>query len=265
MRGLTKWAIAIAIAGLVAGKALPCAAAADSDAAVERLSPDQIESRRDVLLRQMLASPNDLDIAFEYATLSSQIGDFEAAISTLERLLIYAPNTPRLQLELGILYYRLGAYDVARSYFEQALSNPSLPPSIAEQVRLYLQQLALGADPPPFSASVFSAIRWESNANSGPGTQSVTLNGIDFTIDEQSSGRPGWSVLNVGTMHYSYDLKRQGDRIEFDALAYSTAYFESDLQDIDTDFFEVTLGPSFNMKRWSLDKTRAFVYAIGDA
>ena len=80
------------------------------------------------------------------------------------------------------------------------------------------QQLALAADPPAFSASIFSAIRWESNANSGPGTQSVTLNGIDFTLDQQSVGREGWSALNIGTMHYGCDLKRQGDRIEFDAL-----------------------------------------------
>ena len=65
-------------------------------------------------------------------------------------------------------------------------------------------------------------------------------------------------------MHYGWDLKNQGDRIEFDALAYSTAYFESELQDIDLLFFEATVGPSFNMKRWGWDKTRAYVYAIGD-
>jgi Flp pilus assembly protein TadD len=50
----------------------------------------------------MIARPNDLDLAFEYATLSSQAGDYEGAISTLERMLVYAPNTPRLQLELGV-------------------------------------------------------------------------------------------------------------------------------------------------------------------
>jgi hypothetical protein len=163
-----------------------------------------------------------------------------------------------------VLYYRLGAYDVARSYFEQALANPAVPPSVAAQVRLYLQQLAIAADPPSFSATIFSAIRWESNANAGPGTQSVTLNGIDFTLDQQSVGREGWSALNIGTMHYSHDLKRQGDRIEFDALAYSTAYFESELQDIDLLFLEATLGPSFNLKRWGMDKTRGYIYAIGD-
>ena len=263
MLGLMKWAIAIAVAGLIMGEPT-LGYAGDTTVAVKRLGPPEVEARRDALLRQMLARPSDLDLAFEYATLSSQVGDYEGAVSTLERMLIYAPNTPRLQLELGVLYYRLGAYEVARSYFEQALANPSIPPSVAAQVRLYLQQLALAADPPSFSASIFSAIRWESNANAGPGTQSVTLNGIDFTLDQQSVGRAGWSALNIATLHYSYDLKRQGDRIEFDALYYSTAYFDKELNDIDLDFLEVTLGPSFNMKRWGLDKTRAFVYAIGD-
>ena len=65
-------------------------------------------------------------------------------------------------------------------------------------------------------------------------------------------------------MHYGWDLKRQGDRIEFDALYCGTAYFDKDLNDIDLDFVELTLGPSFNMKRWNLDKTRTYLYAIGD-
>jgi hypothetical protein len=262
MTGWTRWAIALAIAALVASAATT-SFAATSTTATQWLTPEETAARRDALLKQMIARPNDLDLAFEYANLSSQAGDYEGAISTLERMLIYAPNTPRLQLELGVLYYRIGAYDVARNYFGQALANPNLPPDVAQQIKLYLQQLSLTADPPPFSATIFSAIRWESNANFGPGTQSVTLNGIDFTLDQQSVGREGWSALNIGTLHYSFNLK-QGDKIDFDALAYSTAYFESALQDIDLDFFEFTLGPNFNMKRWGVDNSRLFVYAIGD-
>jgi tetratricopeptide (TPR) repeat protein len=263
MLGWTKWAIALAVAGFAMCGASPVRAG-DSAVAVQRLGPPEIEARREALLRQMLANPSDLDVAFEYANLSSKVGDYEGAISALERMLIYAPNTPRLQLELGVLYYRLGAYDVARVYFEQALANPSVPPNVANQIRLYLQQLALAADPPAFSATIFSAIRWESNANSGPATQSVTLNGFNFTLDQNTVGKAGWSALNIGTLHYGFDLKNQGDRIELDALAYSTAYFDSSLNDIDLDFFELTVGPSFNMKRWGWDKTRAYVYAIGD-
>ncbi len=253
MTGWMRWAIALAVAAFVASATAPSFAA----------NSGTVDAQRDALLKQMIARPNDLDLAFEYAKLSSEAGDYEGAISTLERMLIYAPNTPRLQLELGVLYYRIGAYEVARSYFAQALSNPKVPPEIVQQIQLYLSQLALTADPPPFSATIFSAIRWESNANSGPGTQSVTLNGIDFTIDAQSVGKAGWSALNIGTLHYNWNLK-QGDRIELDALAYSTAYFENQLQDVSLDFFEATLGPSFNMKRWGADNSRAYIYAIGD-
>ncbi|HET9573336.1 MAG TPA: tetratricopeptide repeat protein [Methyloceanibacter sp.] len=263
MTGWIKWAIALAIVAIVASATTPSFAQGTSSVAMQRLGPPDVEAQRESLLKQMIARPNDLDLAFEYATLSSQVGDYEGAISTLERMLIYAPNTPRLQLELGVLYYRIGAYEVARSYFAQALANPKIPPDIANQIKLYLQQLALTADPPPFSATIFSAIRWESNANAGPGTQSVTLNGIDFTIDQQSVGKPGWSALNIGTLHYNWNLK-QGDRLELDALAYSTAYFENQLQDVSLDFFEMTLGPSFNLKRFSLDNSRGYIYAIGD-
>ncbi|MEZ5828803.1 MAG: tetratricopeptide repeat protein, partial [Hyphomicrobiales bacterium] len=252
MRVLANWAIAIAIAGLVVCGAAPVIAAEGGT-----------DARREALLREMLARPNDLDLAFEYAQLSADAGDYEGAISTLERVLIYAPNTPRIQLELGILYYRLGATDVAQSYFQQVYANPNVPPDVRNKVRLYMDQIALASDPPPFSATIFSAIRYETNANFGPGTNSVTLNGIDFTLDDQSVGRPGWSALNIGTLHYGYDLK-QGDRIEFDFLAYSTAYFEDELNDIDLDFFELTLGPSFNLKRIGWDATRFYIYAIGD-
>jgi hypothetical protein len=210
----------------------------------------------------MLQDPSNLDVAFEYASLSSQVGDYEAAISTLERMLIFAPNTPRLQLELGILYYKLGSYEVARSYFAQVVANPSVPAEIAAKVRLYLQQLAIEAEPPAFAGSIFSGIRWESNANSAPATQNVTLNGLDFTLDSQSVAAPDWSAVNIGTLHYGYDLKNQGDRIEFDFLTYNATYF--DLTDINLNFFEATLGPSFNLKRIGIDKSRFYVYGIGD-
>jgi tetratricopeptide (TPR) repeat protein len=237
--------------------ALPILSVPDANAAA-----NDVEARRQVLLQQMLGDPSNLDVAFEYASLSSQVGDYEAAISTLERMLIFAPNTPRLELELGILYYKLGSYEVARSYFAQVVANPSVPPEIAAKVRLYLQQLAIEAVPPAFAASIFSGIRWESNANSAPATQNITLDGLDFTLDSQSVAAPDWSAVNIGTLHYGYDLKNQGDTIEFDFLTYNANYF--DLTDINLNFFEATLGPSFNLRRVGIDKSKLFVYGIGD-
>ena len=63
--------------------------------------------------------------------------------------------------------------------------------------------------------------------------------------------------MNIGTLHYGYDLKNQGDRIEFDFLTYNASYF--DLTDINLNFFEATLGPSFNLKRVGIEKSRFYV------
>ena len=49
---------------------------------------DEAIAKRKVLFERMLARPDDLDTAFAYATLSIQLGDIEAAISTLERMLV---------------------------------------------------------------------------------------------------------------------------------------------------------------------------------
>ena len=217
MRDLANLVTALAVAAVfVVGASAP-GHATDSSTAVQRSSADQVEARRQAILQQMMANPGDLDLALQYAELSSQVGDYEGAISTLERMLIYAPNTPRLQLELGILYYKIGSYDMARSYFATVLANPNVPPSIASQVRVYIQQVAVEAEPPPFSGSWYTGIRWQSDANSAPANTTVTLNGIDFTLDDTAVAASDWSVLNIGTLHYSYDLKNQGDRIEFDA------------------------------------------------
>ena len=262
MRDVANLATALAVAAVLVVGATAPAHATDSSSTAQPLSADQLDARRQAILKQMMANPGDLDLAFQYAELSAQAGDYEGAISTLERMLIYAPNTPRLQLELGILYYKIGSYDVAQSYFATVLANPNVPPSIASQVRVYIQQVAVEAEPPPFSGTLYTGIRWESDANSAPANQSVTLNGIDFTLDDTAIAAPDWSALSVGTLHYSYDLKNQGDRLEFDVLGYNASYFN--LTDIDLTFAEATLGPSFNMKRWGMDKSRLFLYGIGD-
>ncbi len=139
MTGWIRWAIALAVAAFVASAITP-SFAGELSVAMQRLGPPDVEARRETLLNEMLARPNDLDLAFEYAKLSSDVGDYEGAISTLERMLIYAPNTPRIQLELGILYSKIGAYEVARCYFAQALANPKVPPEIANQIKLYLSE-----------------------------------------------------------------------------------------------------------------------------
>ena len=76
------------------------------------------------MFKHLLAKPNDLDAAFRFSEIETKLGDYEAAIGALERMLFYNPNLPRVKLELGLLYFKLHSYEMAKSYFNAAIASP---------------------------------------------------------------------------------------------------------------------------------------------
>src|SRR5436305_13366438 len=84
-------------------------------------------AEQDQLFQRMLREPGNLDVAFAYAAVSAKLGDNEAAATALERMLLFNPNLPRIDLELGALYFRMGSFDLARDYFNKALAANAPP------------------------------------------------------------------------------------------------------------------------------------------
>lgn len=58
----------------------------------------------DRLFEEMMKQPGDLDLMFAFAGAAAARGDYNAAIGTYERMLLLAPDLPRVRLELGALY-----------------------------------------------------------------------------------------------------------------------------------------------------------------
>ena len=222
--------------------------------------PAALAARQAALLEAMLATPDDLDTAFEYAMVSSLLGDYEAAIATLERMLIYAPGLPRVQLELGALYFRLGATETARYYFQETLKAPDVPPEVEARVQAYLVALKKSEDPASIRAAVVTGVRYQTNANAAPGSRRVDLNGGTFVLDDTATGTADTNAFLAGRVKGTYDLGTQGDLIETEFLFYGARY--ADIVRLDTALAELTLGPSFNLERFDLDDTRLGLYAI---
>ncbi len=131
-------------------------------------SVEQLEERRQALFEKMLAAPANLDVAFEYAAVSVRLGDYEAAITALERMLLFAPGLARVRLELGVLYYRLESYDVARAYLERAVSGEDVPGEVRERVEAYLSEIEKRQSRHGFSGGLFAGVRYQTNANAAP-------------------------------------------------------------------------------------------------
>jgi hypothetical protein len=92
----------------------------------------------DLLFKRQLLKPDDLDAAFRYAELETELGDYEAAIGGLERILYYNPDLPGVRLQLGVLYFHLRSYEMARNCFDAVLNAPDVPPDIRTEVQTYV-------------------------------------------------------------------------------------------------------------------------------
>jgi hypothetical protein len=223
-------------------------------------SLEAIEAERKKLFTRMMAQPDDLDTAFQYAALSSQAGDLEGAVSTLERMLIYAPGLPRLQLELGVLYYRLGAYETARQYFDGAKSAGNVPPEVMAKVEEYLAAIDKRAAPTSLTGMVRTGIRYQSNANAGPGNSTVTLNGLPYTLDNLTVAGEDFNAFLTSSVRYRHELDEQGIAIEAGLSGYTAGYRDRD--SLNTGALEGFVGPTFDLARFGLDDRTLSVFLL---
>jgi hypothetical protein len=174
-------------------------------------------------------------------------------------MLIFAPGLPRLQLELGVLYYRLGAFETARTYFKSAIAGPQVPDEVRLKVEEYLSGIQTAEMDSRFSGQVRVGVRYQTNANRAPGLGTVLTSG-GLTIDPGSIGAADANAYAAGLFHFSHDLPSQGDSLEADLVTYASKQFER--EELDTVLAELTFGPALDMGRFGVDNAVLGIYGI---
>lgn len=200
----------------------------------------------DAAFQQTMEHPADLDVLFRFATVASKSGDLEGAISALERILLINPDLPRVRLELGVLYYRLGSYEVARTYLDGALKSPDLPPDVRERAGQFMAEITRQEKRSRFSGEVFFGWRYQSNANLGPATSNVLLFGQAANLNQQAIGTPDWGIVGSLQVRHVYDFGRQ-DRsaLETQFTAYANRQFS--VSQANVSLLDLTSGPRFQI------------------
>ena len=190
-----------------------------------------------------LRNPANLDATFAYADVSAQLGDYEAAVSALERMLLFNPNLPRVQLELGALYFRMGSYDLARNYFERAeAANP--PDDVKHRIDTYLAEISRLSAPQRFSGFAVFGIQYQSDANIA-GSSTIATPSFTINLLPQFVKQSDYFAFATGSALYSYDLGDQaGDTFEVGGTAYLNHY--GFIERLDLGLIEATAGPRFN-------------------
>ncbi len=209
----------------------------------QAVSPE-LEAEYDAAFQDMLQKPSDLDVLFKFATIASKTGDLEGAISALERMLLVDPDLPRVRLELGVLYYRLGSFEVARSYFEVTLKSASLTPDVKARAEQFLAESEKRLTRSRFTGEIFAGMRYQSNANLGPPTSSVRLFGQTANLNQAALGTADWGAVTSGFLRHIYDLGQNNPaQLETQLSGYLNRQFQ--IQAANVSIVDLTSGPRF--------------------
>ena len=212
------------------------------------------------LFKRMFANPTDLEVTFRFAEMATQLGDYEAAIGALERMLFFNPDLPRVKLELGVLYFKLGSYTMARSYFESAVKGDNVPAEVRAKVDAFLAEIDSRLSPNKFALYGHAGFRHQTNANAGPDGLLVRVVGQDAVLNSQFAKTPDWNAFGQTEIDYAYDLGDQrGDTIEAIFVGYYADQFK--LHQFDLGVAELQAGPRMPIGPAASLK----IYGIGNA
>ena len=239
-RGMRHFLICLGLACLAPAVALPAAAA--EDPATQKRNFDQ-------LFQQMFDDPTDLDATFAFAKQATQRGDYEAAIGALERMLFFNPNLPRVRVELGALYFRIGSYEMARTYFKDALTKDT-PDSVRIEVKKYLDEIDRRVATTRTGLNILAGVRYQSNANAGPDGLDVRAFGQDATLDSQYAGQPDFNWFGQFTAFLEHDVGDQA-RSTFEVLLNGYYSRQFKLTQFDLGLMELQIGPRRNFENGS--------------
>ncbi|MEM7522730.1 MAG: hypothetical protein AAF360_03030, partial [Pseudomonadota bacterium] len=237
-----RWAISV-IALICAAFASPGAEAQDDDdasrSALRQLQAEQFEA--------LFEDPDNLDLMFTYALTSIRLKDYEAAISTFDRMLIFNPNQPRVEVELAAAYFRIGSYPVAKFYFQSALENESTPDALKPRINEFLAAIDQRTQKSYFTGSVGLSAVGTTNANNGPNGREVEFFGIvtELSGDDVTGQTDIGAAISAQVTHF-YDLgQTDGDRWRTDGALYGVRY--SSTEDGATDVIVLRTGPEISL------------------
>lgn len=236
----------IAASAVIAGPEL---AVAQPGAAVAVGQEAGSRARVEELVRRSRENPTDLDTLYELAAAAIAAQDLETAIGALERLLIFNPALPRVRLELGVLYFRLGSYDIARLQLERAIEGADVPETVREQVARYLDAIEERTATHVISGEILLAGRYQTNPRTVSDPTNVQVGGLLFETDDEKQADA--SLVALATVTHVRRFATQWD----DALVTRVQLYAErfrELSSLSSTVAELESGPSLALARFDL-------------
>ena len=174
-----------------------------------------VEQQKEEVFKKLFKDPTNLSLLFKYANLSIMVGDLEGAIGVFEQMLIYDSKLPRIRLELGVLYFRLGAYALANNYLKSVKEfNP--PPEVEARVDQFLEAIVSAEEPYQWQHNLSIGFKRTTNGNSGINADFIEIGDFLLEVDQESKRQSDRSSLYNYSLSVDQDLNHpRGDNIQY--------------------------------------------------
>jgi hypothetical protein len=164
---------------------------------------------------------------------------------------------PRVKLELGVLYYRIGGFKIARGYFDQAIATPGAPPDVQQRVAEFINNIDQRLSPHKYGGFIHAGWRHQSNASAGPNDLTVQAAGSPATLNSKFAAAPDWNKFVTGGAFYTYEYS---DTLWLEANFIGYYAKQDHFRQFDLGIAEFQAGPRFAVP---LIGGSMKVYAIG--
>src|SRR5262245_45117838 len=208
----------------------------------------ELMSEYDNAFAAMMGDLANPELSFQFVKLAIEVWDLRGAIAALERILLINPGLANIQLELGVLYLRVGNAELAQDYLRKAIRAPGIPDAVRSRAERFLLLAEAGVTRHLFTSTLYLGGRYDSDANAAPASRNVLAGGQPALLEERNTGRDDYSLVGVGNFRYLYVLADQArTEIETNFFFVSQRYARS--HEIDLGSINWDVGPRFYLGR----------------
>lgn len=210
------------------------------------------------------ADPGNPALLAAFANEASRIGNYEAAIGALEAILIQNPGLNQVRVELGVMYYRVGAFEVSRYHLRRALESGTLSPAAASRAQSFLETDEDRLDGTSISGYLSAGLRYDSNPTFASDNDVILA--FDEFVGTFNAFNPrsvdsDYAAFAQGAILWREDLGNQyGESWDTRALAYWRWQFDE--SEVNIGYNRLSTGPRLAVLPGTLDNAWFHPYAL---
>lgn len=177
--------------------------------------------------REVLKTPGDQEAGLRYARLLIAAGNYEGGVAALERQLLSRDPHPSIHVELGVLYYRLGSYQMSESLLRQALSDTRLPDDQRAMAETLLRDVGARNLPSQLSGTIMFGMRRQTNPSARSETDQVYSAGTLVPLVQGLKPKADNDLQLTARLDHRFDLGWQSEATLVSSLTWQIIDFQS--------------------------------------